>query len=109
MADTHRIAKLDWKTYNGIVTEASPTVLLPVGSLEQHGPHLPLDVDSLIPTRISEAVAPKIGGLVAPTINYGYKSQPKSGGGEAASRDRIPRVAAAAAPGYASISVSGHF
>ncbi len=81
MTDTHLIAKLDWQTYNRIVAEASPVVLLPVGALEQHGPHLPMDVDAIIPTRICEAVAPRVGGLVAPTICYGYKSQPKSGGG----------------------------
>lgn len=81
MVESNLIAKLDWRTYNRIVAETSPVVLLPVGSLEQHGPHLPMDVDARIPTAISESVAPQIGGLVAPTINYGYKSQPKSGGG----------------------------
>lgn len=76
-----RISKLDWQTYHDIVKETSPVVMLPIGALEQHGPHLPLDCDSVIPTAISEHVAPLIGGLVAPTITYGYKSQPKSGGG----------------------------
>ena len=33
--------------------------------------------------KIAERVARKIGGLVAPTIPYGYKSQPRSGGGQA--------------------------
>jgi creatinine amidohydrolase len=81
MSKIVRISKLDWQTYDSLVRETSPVVMLPVGSLEQHGPHLPLDCDSVIPTAISEHVAPLIGGLVAPTITYGYKSQPKSGGG----------------------------
>ncbi|MEX0809270.1 MAG: creatininase [Dongiaceae bacterium] len=82
MIDNVLISKLDWQTYDRYVRETSPVVLLPVGSLEQHGPHLPLDCDSVIPTAISQTVAPLIGGLVAPTISYGYKSQPKSGGGQ---------------------------
>jgi creatinine amidohydrolase len=36
----------------------------------------------VIPTGIAERVARNIGGLVAPTLAYGYKSQPRSGGGE---------------------------
>ena len=42
-----------------------------------------LNVDVVLPTGVAERVAKKIGGLVAPTIPYGYKSQPRSGGGEA--------------------------
>jgi len=49
-------------------------ILLPVGSTEQHGPHLPLDVDNLIATSISleagRRAAAKI--LVAPNIPYGF-------------------------------------
>jgi len=33
------------------------TVLIPVGSTEQHGPHLPLDVDTVIAVAVSEAAA----------------------------------------------------
>ena len=60
---------------------AASVVLFPVAATEQHGPHLPMHCDSLIPTAICESVAAETGGLVAPTITYGYKSQPKSGGG----------------------------
>ncbi|MEM9845075.1 MAG: creatininase [Pseudomonadota bacterium] len=59
-----------------------PIVLLPTGALEQHGPHLPLACDTMIPAMLAERVARDIGGLVAPPLPYGYKSQPKSGGGQ---------------------------
>ncbi|MDA0231221.1 MAG: creatininase [Proteobacteria bacterium] len=81
MRDNIRICELNWMEYARRLHEEAPVVMLPVGSLEQHGPHLPMNCDSLIPTSICEAVAARNGGLVAPTINYGYKSQPKSGGG----------------------------
>lgn len=56
-------------------------VVLPVGSTEQHGPHLPLGVDSYIARGISEILSERTGAIVAPTLTYGYKSKPLSGGG----------------------------
>jgi creatinine amidohydrolase len=75
------ISEMTWTDYDARVRGESPVVLLPVGSLEQHGPHTPLATDTIIPTAISVAVAERIGGLVAPPIAYGYKSQPRTGGG----------------------------
>jgi creatinine amidohydrolase len=56
-------------------------LLLPIGSVEQHGPHLPLTVDISIPSRIAAALAEKVEGCVAPAIPYGVRSFPQSGGG----------------------------
>ena len=47
------------------------TVIVPVGSLEQHGPHGPLASDVLIPVEVARRVAPRAGAIVAPSINYG--------------------------------------
>jgi mycofactocin system creatininase family protein len=50
------------------------TVLVPVGSLEQHGPHLPLDTD----TRIAAAVARRAADpsmLLAPPLAYGASGE----------------------------------
>lgn len=47
------------------------TVLVPTGSTEQHGPHGPLLTDVIVPTEVARRVAPTIGALVAPGINYG--------------------------------------
>src|SRR5260370_37916401 len=55
-------------------------VVLLVGSVEQHGPHLPLTVDIEIPVRIATMVAQKVRGFVAPAIYYGARSLPQSGG-----------------------------
>ena len=56
-------------------------LILPVGATEQHGPHLPLTVDTEIPVRIASMVAEKLKGIVAPPIPYGARSLPQSGGG----------------------------
>src|SRR5215471_14764807 len=54
-------------------------VLVPLGALEQHGPHMSMNPDVLLPTAIGIAVARNIEALVAPAIAYGYKWQQKSG------------------------------
>jgi creatinine amidohydrolase len=46
------------------------TVIVPTGSTEQHGPHGPLLTDVLIPQEVARRVAPRIGAVVAPPINY---------------------------------------
>ena len=46
------------------------TVIVPTGSTEQHGPHGPLLTDALVPQEVARRVAPRVGALVAPTINY---------------------------------------
>jgi creatinine amidohydrolase len=73
--------ELSWVDYRQRVERDAPTVLLPVGALEQHGPHLPLGTDALLSTAVAADAARRVGGLVAPALSYGYKSQPKCGGG----------------------------
>src|SRR5215216_7035323 len=46
------------------------TVIVPVGSTEQHGPHGPLLTDVLVPTEVARRIAPDVHALVAPSINY---------------------------------------
>ncbi len=50
---------------------AHDTVIVPTGSTEQHGPHGPLLTDVIVPNEVARRVAPRIGAVVAPTINYG--------------------------------------
>jgi creatinine amidohydrolase len=45
--------------------------LIPVGSIEQHGPHLPVSTDSDIVSEIARRLSEKIGCMLLPTINYG--------------------------------------
>jgi len=72
---------LDAFTYRDALASREAVVLIPVGSLEQHGPHLPLGTDTILSSHFAEGVARRLGGLVAQPIAYGYKSQQKSGGG----------------------------
>ncbi len=56
-------------------------LLLPFGAIEQHGPHLPLAVDTILAESIACEVAERVNGIVAPTLPYGARSLPNTGGG----------------------------
>jgi mycofactocin system creatininase family protein len=57
-------------------------VLVPVGSLEQHGPHLPLDTDTVIATAVANAAGVRLGAdgevWVAPAVAYGSSGEHQS-------------------------------
>lgn len=73
------MANMTWYEFNE--RKDKDVVILPVGSVEQHGPHLPLFTDTIISEGFAQLLGEKVNGIVMPSINYGYKSQPASGGG----------------------------
>ena len=51
-------------------------LVIPVGSLEQHGPHLPLDTDTRIAVALATALAERCAGVtVAPAVAYGASGE----------------------------------
>lgn len=78
---SHFIDEVDAEVYDHFVTEGRAPLILPTGATEQHGPHMPLGVDAMLSRAISGLVAEHLGAMVAPTFSFGYKSQPRSGGG----------------------------
>jgi creatinine amidohydrolase len=72
-ATEYRYEKLTWPEINDAI-EMQKVCIVPCGSVEQHGHHLPLDVDIVCPSSIAYGagqLAPdKI--LVLPTVAYGY-------------------------------------
>jgi mycofactocin precursor peptide peptidase len=59
----------------------SPALVVPVGSTEQHGPHLPLDTDTRIATAVARSVADRLSDgiesnwVLAPAIGYGASGE----------------------------------
>ena len=47
------------------------SLLIPIGTCEQHGLHLPLCTDTIVAERMCDEISEKHGILVAPTVNYG--------------------------------------
>ncbi len=72
-ATEYRYEKLTWLEINDAV-ELGKVCIVPCGAVEQHGPHLPLDVDLICPLGVAHgagrAVPDKI--LVLPILAYGY-------------------------------------
>jgi creatinine amidohydrolase len=72
---------LSWPDLDGRLRDGVP-LILPVGSMEQHGPHLPLATDAIIVDKLAHEVAGHAGALVLPNLPYGAPSRPRSGGGD---------------------------
>lgn len=68
-------------TWQEFADKKDKVLVLPVGSTEQHGPHLPLCVDTVIAEGFAHLLAAELDGVCAPALAYGYKSKPMSGGG----------------------------
>jgi len=58
--------------FRELIKSKKPTVIIPVGSLEQHGAHLPVSTDSDIVTEIASRLAKNGDFIVFPTISYGF-------------------------------------
>ena len=61
--------------FRELIKSKNPTIIIPVGSLEQHGAHLPITTDSDIVTEIASRLAKKCGFIVFPTISYGVSDE----------------------------------
>jgi len=51
------------------------TVVLPIGSIAQHGRHLPLGTDAMIGDELGRRVADRLGAVLAPTVRVGCADQ----------------------------------
>ena len=68
----HTLAEATWPD----VAASRPLLVVPVGSCEQHGPHLPLDTDTRIAVALAERLAANVDGVVvAPPIAYGSSGE----------------------------------
>ncbi|QQA44212.1 creatininase family protein [Pelagovum pacificum] len=61
-------AQMTWGEAGGA---SDRLAILPLGATEQHGPHLPLTVDTVLATGVARALADRIGAVCLPPITYG--------------------------------------
>lgn len=70
----HPLRRLGETTWPQV--EGRPVVLIPVGSTEQHGPHLPFRTDAIVAEAVAVALATRIdGAVVAPVLAYGASGE----------------------------------
>ncbi len=69
----YRYETLTWPELDASV-EMNKAIVIPIGSIEQHGHHLPVDVDVLLATEVCLAAgrAAPTSTLVLPPVSYGY-------------------------------------
>jgi len=74
MMPVHELAQLTWEEVRDLDREHT-LVVLPVGAIEAHGPHLPLDTDVVIATAMARAGARKLAArgrvvVILPALAY---------------------------------------
>jgi len=65
----HKHFEMTWMEFQDKVKE-TPFAVLPVGALEQHGPHLPIGSDVLIAEYMAERIAEATGFILLPALQY---------------------------------------
>ncbi|MCK5628389.1 creatininase family protein [Candidatus Bathyarchaeota archaeon] len=71
-----RLNEMSWVEAREYLVE-NDTVVLPLGSTEQHGPHAPLGTDSFIAKAWAEEAAKRARVLCLPTVPFGVSSEHK--------------------------------
>jgi len=64
-----RLADLTWQEIRDLPKEGA-VVVLPIGSTEQHGPHLPCSTDTILAERVAHLAVERVGGYILPTLPY---------------------------------------
>ncbi len=54
-----------------LILKKKQIAVIPVGSIEQHGPHLPISTDTDIVSEVAKRISEKNGFFLLPTITYG--------------------------------------
>lgn len=74
MVRSYLLGELTFKEVEEALVQGFDKLIIPIGTVEAHGPHLPLDTDTLIPMSIAVELASRLKALVAPPIHYGITS-----------------------------------
>ncbi|MER3389182.1 MAG: mycofactocin biosynthesis peptidyl-dipeptidase MftE [Microcella sp.] len=91
-----------------------PLVIVPLGSTEQHGPHLPFTVDALVAAAVATGAAEAADAVLAPVMPFGSSGEHQgfpgtlSIGGEALAAVLVELVRSASTWARSILVVSGH-
>jgi creatinine amidohydrolase len=73
---SRRLDELTWPEVEARIAAGQHTVVVPLGAIEQHGPHLPLHVDTLVADALGERFCARVPeSLQAPTIGFGCSEE----------------------------------
>ena len=63
--------RLTWAEIKEEIQNGRDTVVVPFGSTEQHGRHMPLGTDAVLGDEIGWGLAERLGAFLAPTVRFG--------------------------------------
>ncbi len=63
--------RLTWAEVKSKIIDGRDTVIVPFGSTEQHGRHMPLGTDAVLGDEIGWALAGRLDAFLAPTVRFG--------------------------------------
>jgi creatinine amidohydrolase len=70
-----RLDEMSWPEVRAAIEAGRTTVIAAAGSMEQHGPHLPLQTDTLLGTFLVEGIVERVpGAFQGPTIPFGVST-----------------------------------
>jgi len=91
--NTIRMDQMTWPDIKSAIAKGSETVVVAVGSTEQHGPHLPTMTDTRIGDEVAQRVAMRLGHtLQASTIRVGCSSHHLGFSGTISLRDETLKM-----------------
>lgn len=67
-----KLTENTWQDVESGIQEAKGIILLPIGSVEQHGYHLPVGTDAYVAQCLCEQAAERAGVFTAPTMWFGW-------------------------------------
>ena len=65
------VEQLSWRALAELQAQGTDMLVLPTGATEQHGPHLPVNTDSVIATAVCHRASMLSGTPVLSTLSYG--------------------------------------
>ena len=63
--------RMTWPEVKAEIKNGRDTVIVPFGSTEQHGRHMPLGTDAVLGDELGWALAGRLGAFLAPTVRFG--------------------------------------
>ncbi|WP_407542829.1 creatininase family protein (plasmid) [Deinococcus radiomollis] len=78
LTPSRRWSDLSWQAIRDLPKDPG-VVVLPIGAIEQHGPHLPVWTDALLAERMTarafELLPPDVSALLLPALSYGKSNE----------------------------------
>ena len=75
MRDTVLIEEMTWPEIKAAIQSGKRRVIVMLGAMEQHGPHLPIGTDTYLGYAMGERLARRLGdALLAPVVSLGYSA-----------------------------------